>query len=177
MKLTKCYAALDFLVRPAGCLFFPAPELETWKFGNMLGSWNLGRDIGGPSGHFSQRVTYRTCYLWGSIYWHFLCPQTRWGSTCGMLHGHVHPLLRQAPTKANYFGSRWLSILGRLMVVSYSFILLYCYLFFSLFFLEHKMRLTTWLVFRQVEREFHNQESNFQPLRSVCVLFLYCPVV
>lgn len=26
-------------------LFFPAPELETWKFGNMLGSGNLGREI------------------------------------------------------------------------------------------------------------------------------------
>ena len=44
------------------------------------------------------------------------------------------------------------------------------FLFFILF-LEHGRRLTTWLVFRRVERRIHDQESNHQPLRLVWVPF------
>jgi hypothetical protein len=39
--------------------------------------------------------------------------------------------------------------------------------------MEHKMQLTTWLVFRLVERRFHGRESNRQPLHSVWVPFHY----
>ena len=47
----------------------------------------------------------------------------------------------------------------------------------TLFILEYMRCLTTWLVFHQVERRFHGQVSNHQPLRSVWVSLHYHPVV
>jgi hypothetical protein len=62
MKLTKCYAALDFLVLPGAYdeyyFLHQNSKHESWET-CLIGSWNIGRDLGG--GHFSQRVTYRTC--------------------------------------------------------------------------------------------------------------------
>jgi len=58
------------------------------------------------------------------------------------------------------------------------FILFYFILFyFILGFLEHRRRLTTWLVLCQVERQFHRGELNRQALCSVWAPLHYHPVV